>query len=186
MIDGNDRTLAATIASGSRERAKRPRRSSRRNDQSTVQSVSNSPPAADPRKARILATSPPAPALLDGVEEAEPPVRLVEEQAIPESWCRIRHIRALVKCAAHTDLIRGNGAIAAPGAAVVVERRHPDQRRRLMPAQRAQAVKRLVGIGHLDDGFPGRRGLRGSRRRDRAHSQASLTTILSRRRRCAR
>jgi hypothetical protein len=58
------------------------------------QSVLNSP-AAEPRKARRLATSPPAPALL---EEAEPRVRLVEEQARPEiPVSKFAHIRALVK-----------------------------------------------------------------------------------------
>jgi hypothetical protein len=51
----------------------------------TEQSVLNSPPAADPRKARILATSPPAPAL-------------VEERARPEiPVSKFAHIRALVK-----------------------------------------------------------------------------------------
>jgi hypothetical protein len=62
----------------------------------TEQSVLNSPPAADPRKARILATSPPTRAPLE-VEEAEPPVRL-EEQARPEiPVSKFAHIRALVK-----------------------------------------------------------------------------------------
>jgi hypothetical protein len=62
----------------------------------TEQSVFDSSPAADSRKARILATSPQAPAPLK-VEKAEPPVRL-EQQARPEiPVSKFAHIRALVK-----------------------------------------------------------------------------------------
>jgi hypothetical protein len=62
----------------------------------TEQSVLNSPPAAEPRKARILATSPPAPAPIE-VEKTEPPIPL-EERARPEiPVSKFAHIRALVK-----------------------------------------------------------------------------------------
>ena len=62
----------------------------------TEQSVFDSSPAADSRKARISATSPQAPAPLK-VEKAEPPVRL-EQQARPEiPVSKFAHIRALVK-----------------------------------------------------------------------------------------
>jgi hypothetical protein len=64
--------------------------------QAAEQSVLDSLPAADPRKPRVLATSPPAPAGLE-VEKAEPPVR-PEEQVRPEiPVSKFAHIRALVK-----------------------------------------------------------------------------------------
>ena len=75
----------------------------------------------------------------------------------------------------------GNGAVAAPGAAVVVEQGHPDQRRRLMPAQRAQ----LAHVGDQCTGqyqaHPLERGqagkqcfLAGALSNDRAHLALDL------------
>jgi len=65
--------------------------------QVTEQSVLDSLPAADSRKPRVLATSPPAPAPLIEVEKAEPPVR-PEEQMRPEiPVSKFAHIRTLVK-----------------------------------------------------------------------------------------